>query len=82
MRVTSHGHACLLVETADRRILLDPGTFATGLLGRYFAPHVTHHSHCDVCHPASRPSSSHIVPCVHLLPAPLRRFCGELNEWT
>lgn len=30
MRLTHIGHACLLAETAQARILLDPGTFATG----------------------------------------------------
>ena len=30
MRVTHLGHACLLVETADTRILVDPGSFSTG----------------------------------------------------
>ena len=30
MRITSFGHACLLVETADQRILIDPGTFSPG----------------------------------------------------
>ena len=30
MRVTHLGHACLLVEMADRRILVDPGNFSSG----------------------------------------------------
>ncbi len=30
MRVTHLGHACLLVETADRRVLIDPGSFSHG----------------------------------------------------
>ena len=30
MRVTHLGHACLLVELADRRILIDPGNFSSG----------------------------------------------------
>ncbi|MDV3221773.1 MBL fold metallo-hydrolase [Intrasporangium sp.] len=30
MRVTHLGHACLLVEMADRRILIDPGNFSAG----------------------------------------------------
>lgn len=30
MRLTHLGHACLLVETGDRRILIDPGTFSAG----------------------------------------------------
>lgn len=33
MRITHLGHACLLVEIADRRILIDPGAFAGGFLG-------------------------------------------------
>ena len=31
MRITHLGHACLLVEMADARVLLDPGTFAGDL---------------------------------------------------
>jgi L-ascorbate metabolism protein UlaG (beta-lactamase superfamily) len=30
MRVTHIGHSCLLVETPDARVLLDPGTFSHG----------------------------------------------------
>lgn len=30
MRITSHGHACLLVESHDTRLLIDPGVYATG----------------------------------------------------
>jgi L-ascorbate metabolism protein UlaG (beta-lactamase superfamily) len=30
MRVTHLGHACLLVELADRRLLIDPGNFSAG----------------------------------------------------
>ncbi len=33
MRITHLGHACLLVEVADQRILLDPGTWASGWEG-------------------------------------------------
>jgi L-ascorbate metabolism protein UlaG (beta-lactamase superfamily) len=32
MRITHLGHACLLVEIADRRILIDPGAFAGDFL--------------------------------------------------
>ena len=28
MRITHLGHACLLLEMADARVLVDPGTFA------------------------------------------------------
>ncbi|MGH3506744.1 MAG: MBL fold metallo-hydrolase [Nocardioidaceae bacterium] len=31
MRITHHGHACLLVETPDARILIDPGNFSRRL---------------------------------------------------
>lgn len=31
MRITHLGHACLLVEMADTRLLIDPGTFADDL---------------------------------------------------
>lgn len=30
MRITHYGHACVLVETATARILIDPGTLSTG----------------------------------------------------
>ncbi|NAZ86393.1 MBL fold metallo-hydrolase [Kineococcus indalonis] len=30
MRITRHGHSCLLVETPRARVLLDPGTFSRG----------------------------------------------------
>lgn len=30
MRITKYGHACLLIEDADARLLLDPGVFSAG----------------------------------------------------
>jgi len=52
MRITSFGHACLLVETADQRILIDPGTFSPGFqdLTELDAVLVTHQhaDHLDV----------------------------------
>ncbi|MGH8868250.1 MAG: MBL fold metallo-hydrolase [Actinomycetes bacterium] len=33
MRLTKLGHACLLLEDADARLLLDPGTFSSGFEG-------------------------------------------------
>ena len=33
MRITHLGHACLLIEMADTRLLVDPGTFAGDLSG-------------------------------------------------
>ncbi len=48
MRITRYGHSCLLVEDADARLLLDPGTFSTGFeeLRGLTAVLVTH-SHAD-----------------------------------
>lgn len=33
MRVTRHGHSCLLVEDGEARLLLDPGVFSGGFEG-------------------------------------------------
>ncbi len=51
MRVTHLGHACLLVEIADRRVLIDPGNFSTGFeqltdLDAIFVTH-NHPDHFD-----------------------------------
>ena len=44
MRLTHLGHACLLVETADQRVLIDPGSFSPGFeeVGDLDAILVTH----------------------------------------
>lgn len=48
MRLTHFGHACLLVEVADQRLLIDPGTFADDFTGlRDLDAIVVTHQHPD-----------------------------------
>lgn len=48
MQLTHLGHACVLVEVADTRVLVDPGTFATGWEDlRDLAAVVVTHQHPD-----------------------------------
>jgi L-ascorbate metabolism protein UlaG (beta-lactamase superfamily) len=48
MRITSLGHACLMVEMADTRILIDPGTFSPGTDGvRDLDAVLVTHQHAD-----------------------------------
>lgn len=51
MRITHVGHACVLLEVAGQRLLIDPGTFAAGWealtgLDALLITH-THPDHCD-----------------------------------
>src|SRR3954451_10400988 len=52
MRLQKLGHSCLLVETGDARLLIDPGTFSSGFeqLDGLAAVLVTHQhpDHVDV----------------------------------
>lgn len=47
MRITRLGHACLLIEAADRRILLDPGNFSRFDHVRDLDAILVTHSHLD-----------------------------------
>lgn len=48
MKITKHEHACLVVEKGDRRLVIDPGSFTTPLLGlRDVDAVVITHEHAD-----------------------------------
>jgi len=48
MRVTKHEHACLVLEKADQRLVIDPGAFTTPLMGLDgIAAIVITHEHAD-----------------------------------
>jgi len=79
MRVTHLGHACLLVEAADRRILIDPGTFSSFEDQRGLDTILVTHNHPDHFDPegaakliAANPSAS-----VHTDPLTADKLRGE-----
>ncbi|ADU48551.1 MBL fold metallo-hydrolase [Intrasporangium calvum] len=80
MRVTHLGHACLLVEMADRRILIDPGNFSAGFedLTDLDAILVTHHhpDHFDP-EPAARVIRANPRASVHTDPLTAGKLAEE-----
>ena len=57
MRITHLGHACLLVEMADTRLLVDPGTFADDLRDvRDLSAVLVTHQHPDHLDPERLPA--------------------------
>lgn len=57
MQLTHLGHACVLVEMADTRVLIDPGTFADDLSGvRDLAAVLVTHKHPDHLDPDRLPA--------------------------
>ena len=56
MRITHLGHACVLVEMAGSRLLIDPGTFADDLTGiTDIDAIVVTHQHADHLDPGRLP---------------------------
>lgn len=80
MRVTHLGHACLLVEMADRRVVIDPGNFSTGYedLSGLDAIIVTH-NHPDHFDPDRAPGflRAHEGVPVHTDPLTAEKLRGE-----
>ncbi|GAA6525821.1 MBL fold metallo-hydrolase [Intrasporangium sp. DVR] len=80
MRVTHLGHACLLVEMADWRILIDPGNFSTGFedLTDLDAILVTHNhpDHFDPA-PAARVIRANPRATVHTDPLTASKLVAE-----
>lgn len=80
MRVTHLGHACLLVEMADRRLLIDPGNFSAGFedLSDLDAILVTHNhpDHFDP-QPAARLIRGNARATVHTDPLTAEKLRAE-----
>lgn len=70
MEITHLGHACLLLESSDARVLIDPGNFSdlSGL--RDLTAVVVTHQHPDHCDPAQVPTLLRDNPGARLLVEP------------
>lgn len=56
MQITHLGHACLLVEVGDQRVLLDPGNFSDLAGLRDLTAVLITHQHPDHCDPGQVPA--------------------------
>ncbi|AXH95036.1 MBL fold metallo-hydrolase [Ornithinimicrobium avium] len=70
MQLTHLGHACLLVEVADQRVLIDPGNLADVADVRDLTAVVITHQHADHCDPAQVPALLRANPAARVLVEP------------
>src|SRR5512139_3243195 len=80
MRVTHLGHACLLVEMADRRVLIDPGNFSSGYEDlRDLDAIIVTHNHPDHFDPDRAPAllRAHAGVPVHTDPLTAEKLRAE-----
>ncbi|SOC54862.1 MBL fold metallo-hydrolase [Ornithinimicrobium cerasi] len=70
MQLTSLGHACLLVESADQRVLVDPGNFSDVGAQRDLTAVVVTHQHPDHCDLEQLPALLRTNPRARVLVEP------------
>lgn len=81
MRITHLGHACLLVETATARILLDPGAFSPGFDAvRGLDAILVTHRHPDHFDPDRGPALVAANPGARLLVEPETAAAFDLGD--
>lgn len=83
VKITRFGHAAVLVEISDMRILIDPGTFSgddTFVLGGLAAIVVTH-QHADHVDPGRLPQLLAANPDAVLLADPQTAKMLEVGSW-
>lgn len=67
MEITHLGHSCVLVEVADQRILIDPGTFSVFEDVRDLTAILVTHQHADHLDPAQLPGLMSTNPAARVL---------------
>ena len=79
MRVTKHEHACLVIEKMDQRIVIDPGSYTTPLLGLVnVVAIVITHQHADHWTPEHLGRITEMNPDAHVFgPAGAARAASD-----
>lgn len=83
VQITRFGHAAVLVETSDKRILIDPGSFSSGdtFALTDLAAIVITHQHGDHVDPARLPQLLAANPDAVLLADPQTAVMLEVGVW-